>query len=134
MKQTAKRNARLKSGKHWIKTYSGKRIVKGYSKKYGVNMLCAVKELRLLGLEISEEYEKQLWQGLKALKQQKLASKKKRVDEFNALLAYDSDDYIAMIMGYTSGGAAYGITHEEMEILERQNQENIDTITTQNVD
>lgn len=93
-------------------------------------MLCAVKELRLLGVEISEEYEKQLRQGLEAQRQQRLAFKKKREDEFNELLKPESDYYFAMIMGYTSGGAAYGITHEEMEVLNRESQEDTDTIVT----
>ena len=59
MKITPKRERRLCSAKNWIKTYSGNNIVKGYSKKYSVDKLCAFKELRMIGVEISEEYEKQ---------------------------------------------------------------------------
>lgn len=31
---------------------------------------------------------------------------------------YDSDENFALIIGYTSGGAAYGMMHEEMEKIE----------------
>jgi len=115
MKKTPIREKRLRSATTWIKTYSGSEIVKGYSKKYSVDKLCAVKELRMLGVEISEEYEKQLINSMEALRKQRLSFKKKREDELNASCGFDSDENFAMIMGYTSGGFPYGVTHEEME-------------------
>ncbi|WP_430812956.1 MULTISPECIES: hypothetical protein [unclassified Carboxylicivirga] len=115
MKKTPKRDYRLRSAKVWIKSYSGKSIVKGYSKKYSVDKLCAIKELRMLDVEISKEYEKQLRQSLKADKQHKLSNKQKHENEIEDLLEFESDEHFAMIMGYTSGGFAYGITHEEMD-------------------
>lgn len=115
MKKTLKREYRLSSAKNWIKTYKGDNIVKGYSKKYSVDKLCAVKELRMIGVEISAEYERQLINSMEALKKQRLLFKKKREDELNALCGFESDENFAMIMGYTSGGFPYGITHEEME-------------------
>lgn len=115
MKITPKRERRLCSAKNWIKTYSGNNIVKGYSKKYSVDKLCAVKELRMIGVEISEEYEKQLICSIEALKQQRLSFKIKREDELNASCGFDSDENFAMIMGYTSGGFPYRVTHEEMD-------------------
>jgi len=33
----------------------------------------------------------------------------------------DSDETFAFIAGYTSGGAPYGLTHEEMAELEKEN-------------
>jgi len=115
MKKTLKRERRLSSAKDWIKTYSGNNLVKGYSKKYSVDKMCAVKELRMIGVDISEEYEKQLINSMEALRQQKLSFKKKREDKLNDLCGYDSDENFAMILGYTSGGFPYGVTHEEME-------------------
>ena len=112
---TIAREKRLKSAVNWIKSYTGKRIVYGYAKKYGVDKLCAVKELRLIGVEIAEEYEKQLINSLEALRQQRLSFKKKREDELNSSFGFESDENFAMIMGYTSGGFPYGVTHEEME-------------------
>jgi hypothetical protein len=114
MKQTPKKEKRLNSAKTWIKTYPGKNPVKGYSKKYGVDKLCAVKELRMIGVEISETYEKQLINSMEALKKQRLESKKKREEELKPAPLFESDEYHAMITGYTSAGFPYGVTHEEM--------------------
>lgn len=122
MKQTLKRKHRLRSAKDWLKTYSGNNVVKGYSKKYSVNKLCAIKELRMIGIEISEEYERQLINSMEALKQQRLSFKKKREDEINASCGFESDENFAMIIGYTSGGFSYGVTHEEMEEIISENQ------------
>jgi hypothetical protein len=122
MKNTPKREKRLSSAKNWIKTYSGQNIVKGYSKKYSVDKLCAIKELRMIGVEISEEYEKQLINSMEALRQQRLSFKKKQVDELNTLCEFESDENFAMIIGYTSGGFPYGVTHEEMEEITIENE------------
>lgn len=120
MKNTPKREKRLSSAKKWIKTYSGNNIVKRYSKKYSVDRLCAVKELRMIGVEISEEYEKQLINSMEALRQQRLEFKKKRKDEFNAFCGFHSDENFAMIMGYTSGGFPFGVTHEEKDKIDNE--------------
>ena len=122
MRKTLKREYRLRSAKDWIKTYSGNNVVKGYSKKYSVDKLCAVKELRMIGFEISEEFENQLCKSLESLKQQRLSLKKKREDELNALCGFESDENFAMILGYTSGGFPYGVTHEEMEEIKSENE------------
>lgn len=122
MKNTPKREKRLSSAKNWIKTYSGQNIIKGYSKKYSVDKLCAVKELRMIGVEISEEYEKQLINSMEALRQQRLSFKKKQEDELNTLCEFESDENFAMIIGYTSGGFPYGVTHEEMEEIKIENE------------
>jgi len=36
----------------------------------------------------------------------------------------ESDHYFAFIMGYTSGGAAYGITHEEWRKIKEEEKNN----------
>lgn len=115
MKNTPKRERRLNSAKNWIQTYSGNNLVKGYSKKYSVDKLCAVKELRMIGVEISEEYERQLINSIQTHRQQRLSFKKKREEELNGRSSFESDENLAMIIGYTSGGFPYGVTHEEME-------------------
>ena len=102
-----------------MKTYSGKRIVHGYAKRYGVDKLCAAKELRLIGIEISEEYENQLRQSIEELKKQRQLRKDKNAQELNSLSGFDSDENFAFIAGYTSGGFPYGITHEEMDEIDK---------------
>ena len=71
----------------------------------------------MIGVEISEEYERQLIDSMEALKQQRLSFKKKREDELNVLCKFESDENFAMIIGYTSGGFPYGVAHEEMDEL-----------------
>lgn len=44
--KTMKRNTRLQVAKNWIPKFKGKNIIKGYSNYFGVNKLCAIKELR----------------------------------------------------------------------------------------
>lgn len=109
---------RLNSASHWIKTYDGKSLVKGYSKRYGVDKLCAIRELRMLGVEISEEYENSLRRSLQQLWDQRRLRKQKR-EQQNNVPAFESDWYHAIIIGYTDGGAAFGITWEEMEEINR---------------
>lgn len=115
MKKTPHRYKRLKSAAEWVKTYSGKRIVQAYAKRYGVDKLCAVKELRLTGTVISEEYENQLRQSIEVLKRQRQLSKDKKRQELNSTSEFDSDENFAFIAGYTSGGFPFGITHEETD-------------------
>ncbi|TVZ28100.1 hypothetical protein JM83_3200 [Gillisia sp. Hel_I_86] len=122
MKKTLKRKFRLLPAKEWVKTYSGNNIVKGYSKKYSVDKLCAVKELRMIGIEISEEFENRLRQSLESLKQQKNSLKKSREDELNELWDFESDEIFAMILGYTNGGFPYGVTQKEMEEIKREKE------------
>ena len=117
--KTLHRNKRLKSAKEWVQTYSGKRIVHGYAKRYGVDKLCAIKELRMIGIEISEEYEYQLRQSIETLKKQRQFRKDKKEQELNSLLGFEGDENFAFIAGYTSGGLPYGITHEEMEAIDK---------------
>ncbi len=120
MKQTLKKEYRLLSAKNWIKTYSGNNVVKGYSKKYSVDKLCAIKELRSLGFEISEIYENQLQKSMESNKLQRLSAKKKKENELNNICSYESDEFFAMIIGYTSGGFPYGVTHKEIKDIQNK--------------
>ncbi|MEW5855485.1 MAG: hypothetical protein AB2A00_42320 [Myxococcota bacterium] len=48
------RQGRLQSAKHWLPTYSGRDVVRGYSRWYGVSAVCAILELRLLGVHVDD--------------------------------------------------------------------------------
>jgi hypothetical protein len=48
------RRARLQQAKAWIPTYRGKDLVRGYSRWFGTDRLCAILELRSLGVRIPE--------------------------------------------------------------------------------
>lgn len=109
------RPARLQSAKHWIPTYGGGNIVKGYKNWFGVDLVCAIKELRMLGVKLDEQYVLQALKGHEnaiADRQKKKAAKKQALDD----LPFDSDEHYYFIAGYTSGGFAYGITWEEAEL------------------
>ena len=100
---------------NWLKRYRGKNIVKGYCKWFGVDQICAVTELRMLGTKISEEKETEIRKAVEdrthARRRQKEAAAQKKLDD----LYIDSDEAFAFIIGYTSGGTPYGNKWEELE-------------------
>ncbi len=107
------RQARLQAAKHWIPTYLGENIVKGYSKHFGVDLLCAVKELEMLAYRFTPEYKEQLEKSEEnRIKQMQVRKSKKLENEMEMPPWSDATFYF--IAGYTSGGVPYGVTWEEM--------------------
>jgi hypothetical protein len=105
---------RLQSAEHWIPTYSGKSIIRGYRKHYGVDWLCAIKELEMLGVPLDHERVEQLIRNVEGqIRAKQRAQLEKKNRELQALWE-DSDDTFAYIAGYTPGGFPFGITWEEM--------------------
>jgi hypothetical protein len=51
------------------------------------------------------------------MKRRNLKLKNKKIDQ---QIELESDENFAFIVGYTSGGAAYGVTHQEMAELESE--------------
>ena len=108
------REQRLQSAKStdFLSKHMAKDMVRHYARWYGVELLCAIAELRQLGLEISPERE----DAAKISLQNRLEQKRKSQEEsFSADISCDSDETFAFIAGYTSGGAPYGVTWGEME-------------------
>lgn len=110
--------ARLQNAKTWISNYAGKSIVKAYSKWFGVDLLCALKELELLGHKIDEKYKQEVTLSLEArqLDRKKLKEKKRMDLDVEWPIG---DETFYFIAGYTSNGFPFGITHEEIERIER---------------
>jgi hypothetical protein len=54
------REARLQSARRWLQKHNGKNVVKRYKTHFGVDWLCAIKELKMLGIEIDPDYEEQV--------------------------------------------------------------------------
>ena len=54
------RNQRIRAAALWLTEYDGSHVVRSYRKRHGVDWLCAVKELQLLGVEIDPVYVSQL--------------------------------------------------------------------------
>jgi hypothetical protein len=108
-----RRQARLDSARQWLASYSGKNIVRGYRKRYGVDWLCAVRELRQLGREIDPQYVAQLAVTMAQRRLERQRRKQQREGDGVEEGAIDSDDTFADIAGYTSGGVPYGLTWEQ---------------------
>jgi len=117
-KTTKKRIDRVASAREWIGKYEGKNIVRGYSKKYKVDLLCAVADLEIMGHKVDSTYKKQLEQSkinLQKQREEKKRQKEEKKRQKEEQLDIDSDDTYAYIVGYTSGGVPYGVTWEEMD-------------------
>ncbi len=67
-----KRSARLQSAVAWLKQFSGKNVLRGYCKHFGVDWRCAASELKQLGVQLSPGYLQQ-----RELTEQKLAARRK---------------------------------------------------------
>jgi hypothetical protein len=67
-----KRPARLKSAVSWLKQFSGKNVLRGYCKHYGVDWRCAAIELKRLGVQFDPDYLQR-----RELTEQNLAAKRK---------------------------------------------------------
>ena len=55
-----RRPVRLQAAVKWRSGYGGKNIVRGYARWFGVDLICALTELRMLGVTIDVEYEQQV--------------------------------------------------------------------------
>ena len=108
-----KRPERLKRAPAWLKTYNGKNVVKGYSKWFGVDKLCAIKELRKTGLAISQEYEERIENA-----RDELAKIRKHEEDTPF-----SDETYAVIVGYTPNGVPFGTIHNEMEAINNTSED-----------
>lgn|SRR5690349_9922422 len=108
------REQRLQSARHWVKTYSGRDIVRGYRKWYGVSTVCAILELRQLGFTVSEDRLAQARVTEAQTARRRAVQKEAARSEEENL---DSDLNFAYIAGYTEGGAPYGVTWDEVEAV-----------------
>ncbi len=106
------RKQRISMTKNWIKNYNGKNIVKGYSNWFGVDLLCAIAELRMAGETISVDYEERV----KKSHQDKVNQRKlnKENSEFEQEQINEWDEDFEFIAGYTSNGVPYGIRKDEL--------------------
>ena len=102
-----KRKSRLNSARSWINVYNGKNIIKGYSKWFGVDLRCAITELRMIGIEISKEYEENVRQSIKDRTQRKKELKEKKHE-----ISLQEDTYV---LDYTESFLLNDISELEKE-------------------
>jgi hypothetical protein len=125
-KKAMKFAERKAKAEKWVSEYDGTPyggdIIKAYRKKFAVDRMKAVAELQLLGVSLMKEQmdrEKAAVKAYQELQRAKKAKKKrlreqKRIQKDNPVFHEDQDDIFYYIAGYTSGGAPYGVTWEEM--------------------
>jgi len=101
------RGRRLQSARHWLPTYRGKNIVRGYAKWFGVDLRCAVLELRMLGVEVDPTYADKVLSPPNRPK-----PKKPPTEDLPEGYGTEWDDDFAFIAGFTSGGAPFGTPWE----------------------
>lgn len=99
-----KRAGRLQSTKKWLASFEGKNVVRGYAKWFGVDLLCAAKELQLLGVEIDAFYLERLRVTFQNRRRKKHKAFNDAASDFG-----NSDEHFSFIAGYTSGGMPYGV-------------------------
>jgi hypothetical protein len=126
-KTTPTKQSRLAKGKAFIASYNGKHIITGYSRRFKVDKICAIKELKILGVEFPAGHEQQVINSYNQLVEERKERKRQKAEaekmenENPLIYGLDYDETYSLIMGFTSGGAAYGITHEEISMDELMN-------------
>ena len=125
-KKAMKFAERKAKAEKWVAEYDGTPyggdIIKAYRKKFAVDRMKAVAELQMLGVSLTKEQIDREKAAVKAYQELQKAKKekKKRIREQkkkqkeNPVFYEDQDDTFYYIAGYTSGGAPYGVTWEEM--------------------
>ena len=109
------RNARLQAARNWLPTYTGKNVVRGYRKHFGVDALCAIVELQLLGVPIQPGYIESVERSRAAMRRKRAARKERKQRQASMPIVRDWDETYAYIAGYTAWGFPYGVTWLEME-------------------
>lgn len=128
-KKAMKFAERKQKAEKWVTEYDGTLyggdIIKAYRKKFAVDRMKAVEELQLLGVSLTKEQidrEKAAVKAYQEIQRAKKAKRKKireqkKMEKDNPLFFEDQDDTFYYIAGYTSGGAPYGVTWEEMGFI-----------------
>ena len=107
------RQARLASARSWLTKFSGKNVVRSYANWFGVDLLCAVKELSLCGVSVDPAYVTQLKTTFASRSSRR--PKQPAAEPQSVGYGVDWDENFAYIAGRTEAGFPYGITWEELE-------------------
>lgn len=110
-----KRAGRLQSAKKWLESFKGKNVVRGYAKWFGVDLLCAAKELQLLGIKVDPAY----LERLKTSFEQRRLKRQLQAEDLAHHSFIESDEKFSFIAGYTSGGMPYGVPWDDTEESDR---------------
>ena len=135
-KKAMKFAERKAKAEKWVSEYDGTPyggdIIKAYRKKFAVDRMKAVEELQMLGVSLTKEQidrEKAAVKAYQDIQRAKKAKRKrlreqKRMQKDIPVFHEDQDETFYYIAGYTSGGAPYGVTWEEMGMSPYTEDEN----------
>jgi hypothetical protein len=104
------RGNRLTLAKPWVPTYSGRSLIRGYATWFGVSEVCAIVELRMLGVDVPDALLQQARRSEQARAAMRAGRKQPQASEDGWP---DSGEEFAFIAGYTPGGIPYGIARED---------------------
>lgn len=108
---TKPKKVRLQKAAKWVENYKGQHVVRSYRKQFHVDILTAISDLQEVGIKFSEEYISSVKKSEeKRIQLRKLKKEQKKLQD----LYPNSNDVFAYIAGYTSGGAPFGTTWEEL--------------------
>jgi hypothetical protein len=110
------RRGRLSSARatHWVEDYKGKNVIVGYAKWFAVDLVCALVELRLLGVKIDQSREDQIKASIEARAAQRTRRKKLREKAQACEFHPFSDDFV-FIADCTLDCLPYEVCLEELE-------------------
>ncbi len=99
-------------------------VIRRYRRYFGVDRECAISEIQALGFEFDPQYLLRSRESMSrnARKQKKHTPIERWEFDVYRGIEPTSDDTYAYIAGYTSGGAAFGVTWEEMDEQCRREQ------------
>ena len=135
-KKAMKFAERKAKAEKWVSEYDGTPyggdIIKAYRKFFAVDRMKAVAELQMLGVSLTKEQidrEKAAVKAYQDIQRAKKAKRKrlreqKRMQKDIPVFHEDQDETFYYIAGYTSGGAPYGVTWEEMGMSPYTEDEN----------
>lgn len=107
-----KKEQRLLNAKtKWLPTTTAKDIAQSYSKWYGVDLFCAIRELESIGHHFTDTYKQQV----ATAHEEKLKRRQIRQEEnqIEVQLESDNDSEFYFIAGYTENGIPFGLRYED---------------------
>lgn len=99
------RAGRLPSAQAQRASFEGKNVVRGYAKWFGVDLLCAARELALLGVKLDASY----LESLRVTVQNRRRKKQPTAVDDSASDFGQSGEHFSFIVGHTSGGMPSGV-------------------------
>jgi len=99
----------LQAAVSWLEKYPGKKVVRGYARWFGVDLICAARELQMLGVALDPGYIERLHASARA----RCTRRAKLTQEEPLDDLIESDDDFSFIAGYTSAGIPYGVPWED---------------------